>query len=501
MRKRDDRIFFIRYENQMAALVRDYTRTSLELGAMNAYQRLLVHRCADQFQLAHLLDRTTNCITLSKTPATSHPAALLSIRAREVLVQRHEVDRVTVHPAVAGLAASSAAEASNSNSPCSSASASPTTAPAAVLSPSSNAPKPGFQIMRRDTSKGRQSPLRSTDTDSTDPNRAAANVRKDMTLEEREASYRAARARIFGDTAVTNTSSGSASPTASTPPLDAAKVVEQALGAASASSRAVEGRAGSPGSSAASSVVASPAPGRANLRAKKASGSSSSAATQDGSAHRVRGKTKAKATAAHDSTHDDLEFSRAALPISSLPAFGAPPQQASTVGVWAQQVQNNAALRPPPSQQQQQKAYLAYPPEQQQQHLQPAYPSSQPSFPLYYAPMPTQQQHVHGLAPSSDYAASRSAGSSRASSQRGAQNDAVSVSSSRSASFSGSSTAAAQQGNGGSGIGNGKQPITALAHPSLPARPAWLPSAGGGGGGGGASAAAAAAPDGERSEY
>ncbi|CDS01436.1 hypothetical protein [Sporisorium scitamineum] len=324
IRKRDDRIFFSQYENQMAALVRDPTRTSIELGAMNAYQRLLVYRCADQFQLEHRLDRATNCITLSKTASTSHPSALLSIRAREFLVQRDGIDPVSVHPAIANLAASSTPETTNTSSPSSSAStsspASPAPAPAAILSSSSNAPKPGFQIMRRDPSKNRQSPLCSADNDSNDPDKAAAKARKDMTLEERLASYRAARARIFGG-AATNTSSGSASPTSSTPPPESSEVNDQAGDAASIS----RDHKASPSSSAASSLVASPVAARPVSRSKKPS----SSATQDGPAQKGRGKTKGKGAAAQstsDSTHDDPEFSRA-LPMSSHPAsppaFGA----------------------------------------------------------------------------------------------------------------------------------------------------------------------------------
>ncbi|CBQ68387.1 conserved hypothetical protein [Sporisorium reilianum SRZ2] len=633
IRKRDDRIFFSQYENQMAALVRDPTRTSLELGVMNAYQRLLVHRCADQFRLEHRFDRATNCITLSKTATTSHPSALLSIRAREFLVQRDGIDPVNVNPAAANLAAPSTTDTSAS-SPGSSASASspasPAPAPTAVLSPSSNAPKPGFQIMRRDPSKSRQSPLRSTDNDSNDLDKAAAKARKDMTLEEREASYKAARARIFGDVATSN-SSGSASPTSSTPPPDASKTIDQATDAAS-STRDTKGA--SPSTSAASSLAASPVAGRSASRTKKTSSSSSSVATQDGSAQKGRAKTRGKAATTHstsDSVNDDLEFSRT-LPISSHSAspaaFGAPqqssplaqpgqvaqgyfppkqhpsllqqsqsnpnlrsrapafhPQGSSTpaysqggglrhpaevaappqqqrlwpqsgevvqndafpalgstganpsqrhahaqhigrnaqnssgggawngpavgpdhqmngVGVWAQQVQINAAFRPP-QQQQHTQAYLAYPHQQQQQqhphpqhqHFQAAflpYPSGQPSFPMHYAPM--GQPQAHAYAPS-NYTAPRSTTSSRASSQRGgaqnARDDAASVSSmtasSRSASFSGpsgaGSTNATQQANGGgtsTGNSNGtnSKPTTALSHPSLPARPAWLPSSG-----------------------
>ncbi|TKY89911.1 hypothetical protein EX895_001208 [Sporisorium graminicola] len=328
IRKRDDRIFFSQYENQMAALVRDPTRTLLELGAMNAYQRLLIHRCADQFRLEHRLDRATNGITLSKTAATSQPSALLSVRAREYFVQRDGIDPVNVHPDIANPAAASMPGATNANSPSSSASpscpASPAPSPAAIQSLSANAPKPGFKIMRRDPSKSRHSPLRSTDDDSNDPDKVAAKARKDMTLEEREASYRAARARIFGDL-VTNNSSGSASPTSSTPPLDPCKAIDHVTDAAS-SSRDTKA---SPSSSVASSLAASPVAGRSASRSKKGSSSGSSVTTQDSSTQKGRAKPRGKAAAPHsakDLKNDDFEFSRA-LPISphlaASPAFGA----------------------------------------------------------------------------------------------------------------------------------------------------------------------------------
>ncbi|SPO28122.1 uncharacterized protein UTRI_04513_B [Ustilago trichophora] len=325
IRKRDDRIFFSQYENQMAAFVRDPSRSELELGAMNAYQRLLIHKCAEQFHLQHQLDRATHSITLSKTPATSHPSALLSLRAREALVQRDGIDPVNAHPAVISLAnATSNQLNSSSSSPSASTSSlsSPVPTQAATLSPASGAPKAGFKIMRRDPSNSRQSRLRSTDNDisgsNSDSDKAAAKARKDMTLEEREASYKAARARIFGDLAT----SGSTSPTSSTSHLDQTKEADQSKDAATSAPNSKP----SPTSSAASSPVASIAGGRSGSK-KKVSSSASSVASQDGSTQRTRGNGRAKAAHSHasDSNNDDLEFCRN-LPMSSNPAFGGPQQ-------------------------------------------------------------------------------------------------------------------------------------------------------------------------------
>ncbi|SPO28635.1 uncharacterized protein UTRI_04513 [Ustilago trichophora] len=608
MRKRDDRIFFSQYENQMAAFVRDPSRSELELGAMNAYQRLLIHRCADQFQLQHQLDRATHCITLSKTFATSHPSALLSLRAREVLVQRDGIDPVNARPAVISLATPTSTQA-NPSSPSPSAStaclSSPAPTQAAILSPASAAPKAGFKIMRRDPSNSRQSRLRSTDNDisgsNSDSEKAAAKARKDMTLEEREASYKAARARIFGDLAT----SGSTSPTSSTSQVDQTKEADQSKEAATCAPNPKP----SPTSSAASSPVASITGGRSGSK-KKVSSSASSVASQDGSTQRTRGNGRAKAALSHDSdsNNDDLEFCRN-LPMSSNSAFGGPQQssplalpghvlqgyfppthpshlqqshsnpnlrsrapvfhtqgsstpaysqggalrypdmgfqqqtqhqrswpqpgdssetdafpalsiasqngvsggrqtqqqnnvrnsQASGsgnrsqsagqehlmngVGAWAQQTSSYVYSNAPQRHQQQPQHYSQYPPQQQQQF--------QPGVHPYQMGHPSHAPHFTHLGQGQPFVGTRSAISSRASSQRGgagmnnarsARDDAMSVasissaSSSRSASFSGVSAAGStsQVGNASNKAGNG--PIPALSHPSLPARPAWLSS-------------------------
>lgn len=427
--------------------------------------------------------------------------------------------------------------------------------------------------MRRDPSNSRQSRLRSAENDLSDSDKSAAKARKDMTLEEREASYKAARARIFGDLAA---NSGSTSPTDSSTQLDQTK--EDAAKA-------------SPSSSAASSPIASIPAGARSSKAKKVPSTSSSVASQDGSTQRTRGSGSRKggANQAGDGLNDDLEFSRA-LPVangfgglqqssplalpghmtqgyfppsqlqqshsnpnlrsrapvfhpqgSSTPSYAqggalrypdmsvqqgqveadAFPALSSTVGgssrngvnggqqaqrnsgggawnrsqtgkehlmngvgAWAQQtsnyVQGGAGQRFP----QQSQPAAFYP----QQQYQMAHPSLSPHY--------TNQPHQYAHAPN---AGSRSANSSRASSQRnayqgsrggdGARDDAMSVSSissaasSRSASFSGSaagSTAqpsangAAAGGKAGSISGASTASASALSHPSLPARPAWL---------------------------
>lgn len=521
IRKRDDRIFFSQYENQMSALVQDPLRSQLELAAMNSYQRLLIHRCADQFQLDHQLDKATQCIMLSKTATTSHPDKLLSIRAREQLVQRDGIDPINTHPALARPSSATTMSPDPVVSP---------PPPTAGAHPSADpgTPKGGFMIMRRDPSSSRQSRFRSGDTDS-DSDKSKA--RKEMTLEEREASYKAARARIFGEAA----SSSSSSPGSSTPALELVTESDQPKA--------------SPESSAASSPVA----GRTGGKKKQVPSSSSSVASQDGQSTQRKGA----AGRSKEGTDDELEFCRT-LPLASSAFFGQ--QQSSPLalpGHMAQQgyfpIQQshsnpNLRSRAPVFHPQgsstpnyAQGGALRYPDNQLQP--QPMEPMGHDAFPALGSnpngvnrggqsrggvwnrgPASMQQQdHVNGVnawaqqtstfvqprhqqqhfqpyhqqqqqgqgyqlgmgmptapLPYNNY---RSANSSRASSQRGgaagagrgARDDAVSVgsvastASSRSASFTGASGGQQQQGNGSK-----IAPAAPLSHPSLPARPAWL---------------------------
>ncbi|KAK0519469.1 hypothetical protein OC835_007512 [Tilletia horrida] len=63
-----DRLFVLQSERDMIALLHDAasnTRTSLNMPLMNAYQRLLVHRCADLFGLGHAINPETKAVTLT----------------------------------------------------------------------------------------------------------------------------------------------------------------------------------------------------------------------------------------------------------------------------------------------------------------------------------------------------------------------------------------------------------------------------------------------------
>ncbi|GAC74184.1 hypothetical protein PANT_10d00054 [Moesziomyces antarcticus T-34] len=337
MRKRDDRIFFSQYENQMSVFVRDPSRSHLELAPMNAYQRLLVHRCADQFHLDHHLDRATQCITLSRTSLTTHPPVLLSLRARQHVAQRDGIDPVdaaaqsTPPTMLAAAAAPSSGSSTGAATPAAqdSATSSPRVAPTAIPpSAQASAPKAAFKIMRRDPSSSRHSRLRddasASNSDSERTNTAKA--RKDMTLEEREASYKAARARIFGDLS----SADSTSPTSSSSQLGQSKEDDLAKDASTTSESKQ-----SPASSATSSPVASIAGARPGTR-KKVPSSSSSTASQDGSSQRSRASRKAGSHRATDGSNDDLDFCRTLpLPLASPSLMAAGPSQPSPLALPA----------------------------------------------------------------------------------------------------------------------------------------------------------------------
>lgn len=182
MRKPEDRFFFLQYEAQMVDFVHDSSRHSLDLPPMNTYQRLLVRRCADQFEVHHYLDRLSQVVTLSKSIDSFMPSMLLSDRAKLLLGED-----------------------------CSTASSSASTPPAHTA-------VANFKIMRRDPSRGKARSSR----DNSDSETFTSNSRKDMTIQEREASYKAARARIFGNAEESDVVKDRASPCASTSSLDVA---------------------------------------------------------------------------------------------------------------------------------------------------------------------------------------------------------------------------------------------------------------------------------------
>ncbi|CAO1628973.1 unnamed protein product [Parajaminaea phylloscopi] len=199
LRSSRDRLFLIRQETDMSDFVADDSRSEHTLPLMNSYQRLLVHRCADFFRLRREVDADTKVVTLTKTPETRIPS--------RKLVNLFNEANSTLKPAdTSPFAVFRGADRESSMERIDgSYEAAPQAGPqsqAVAKTPISKLAPAGFRIMRRDpslpkTSQTRPPSAQSSGTSSliTD---SARKSRRDMTIEEREAAYREARERIFG---------------------------------------------------------------------------------------------------------------------------------------------------------------------------------------------------------------------------------------------------------------------------------------------------------------
>ncbi|KAI8817529.1 uncharacterized protein EV422DRAFT_216724 [Fimicolochytrium jonesii] len=151
-----DRLFVLRTEKECADFIHDESQTTLEFPHMNSYQRLLTHRIAVHFKLEHVSDASRRGVVLYKGSGTAIPELNLS--------------DIPVNDA--------------------------------VVAPTQTA---SFKIMKRHHNHhGRSS--RHSSTDSGSENGIGGGPK---TLEEREAAYQAARARIFQDDAGSDASSNS----------------------------------------------------------------------------------------------------------------------------------------------------------------------------------------------------------------------------------------------------------------------------------------------------
>ncbi|PWZ03699.1 hypothetical protein BCV70DRAFT_22057 [Testicularia cyperi] len=316
MRKPEDRIFFIQHEHQMSAFVQETARRKLELPLMNSYQRLLTHRCADQFRLAQQFDRSHQTLSLLKTPDTAMPPELLSILARRQLATQLECPSTSSaddqtdqpHRSTDEKAVTEDVTTVTSDRP----SSTTLTHPSSSQS-SSSAP---FRIMRRDPSSSRSVSQAASSGNNSESEKGpgAPKSRKDMTIQEREAAYKLARARIFGD---------SDAPPSSTTSSSAPSVVDE---------RATDRERDSTNSSAASSPAqtTTAAGGRKNAT----SGQDSSSASRTRSANTGN---RAKQPHSHQTAtvDDDWEYSRA-LPLSSASCASSSSSSSSAVA-WPQQ--------------------------------------------------------------------------------------------------------------------------------------------------------------------
>ncbi|CAG8784505.1 9737_t:CDS:2, partial [Dentiscutata erythropus] len=137
-----DRLFLLKLDREMERFINEKNHTRLEFPPMNSYQRLIVHRVAQYFKLSHVVDSSGKAVVLYKSSETQIPI----LRFSDLLEQEEEK------------------------------------------------PEKSVKIMRRQQINA-QSQLRSTgDSDSN-----SEGERKILTIEEREAAYQKARARIFKD--------------------------------------------------------------------------------------------------------------------------------------------------------------------------------------------------------------------------------------------------------------------------------------------------------------
>ncbi|SPO35436.1 uncharacterized protein PSFLO_00907 [Pseudozyma flocculosa] len=332
-----DRVFYMQHEREMALFVRDPARQRLDLPLMNTYQRLLVHRCADQFNLDHQLDPTTRAVSLTKTPETCMPELRISQRVAALFGDRESGSgkaspaqaSTPPHNPMAGTAASAASSsfasaAAAAGGDLASGTSSAVTSP--VSAGATPPPPSGFRIMRRNptaSSRGSQTPAASTSGSNSDSERselagcgkAVRKDRKNMTIEEREAAYKAARERIFGkaeasDAPKADDKKGGASATASS---------------TSGSNASVSGKPSKQSGSSSGGGGGGGGGGR-----KKAGGSTSLSGSQNGSTEsfsRGRNSANRKADATLPADDDLLGYSRNMVPPSTSTGLWRPQGQ------------------------------------------------------------------------------------------------------------------------------------------------------------------------------
>lgn len=70
LRTPKDRAFLLKSDADLEQFILDPSRTRIEYPPMNSYQRLIVHRLAQYFGLAHIVDKTKTAVIVFKTPQT-----------------------------------------------------------------------------------------------------------------------------------------------------------------------------------------------------------------------------------------------------------------------------------------------------------------------------------------------------------------------------------------------------------------------------------------------
>ncbi|CAJ0634914.1 2187_t:CDS:2, partial [Entrophospora sp. SA101] len=132
-------------DQEMERFIDDESRSRLEFPPMNSYQRLIIHRVAQYFKLSHVVDASGKAVVLYKSPETQIPI----LRFSDLLEQDDE-----------------------------------------------EKPEKSVKIMKRQQTYPLTQQQRAL---MNDPDSIYEGERKILSIEEREAAYLKARARIFKD--------------------------------------------------------------------------------------------------------------------------------------------------------------------------------------------------------------------------------------------------------------------------------------------------------------
>ncbi|GAA5953021.1 hypothetical protein JCM8115_002411 [Rhodotorula mucilaginosa] len=208
-----DRFLLLRAEVELERFILNQTMTRLPLApphfqpGLNSYQRLLIHRLADMFGITREVEPAPPTMWNAGmiNPATGQPQGVVVLVKSEIAsIPSKKLASYVPAPDTTPSVASPAPHRSvarTSSSAVSSPAASPdNSSPAASVAAAAPPPQPVFKILPR-ASRGTSSASSSADVDddgsSSFSTSTRSKLRRDLTLEEREAAYKEARERIF----------------------------------------------------------------------------------------------------------------------------------------------------------------------------------------------------------------------------------------------------------------------------------------------------------------
>ena len=171
-----DRLFLLQIEQQIISFIQSPQDNSLDLPPYNSFFRLLAHRLGDYYRLSHFVDSNINTVRLYRTPSTHLPTPLSAFRPST------SSEGVPAVQASMRIMRRMGAGSSNEGQ---------VTTSGATTNPSSIAPSKAGSEFEDESQKvsGVASPTGSS----------IAKDKASQTREEREAKYKEARERIFGD--------------------------------------------------------------------------------------------------------------------------------------------------------------------------------------------------------------------------------------------------------------------------------------------------------------